>query len=228
MTRLPRLCPAGMPLHVIQRGNNRQICFACEDDYQIYLEYLHEGANTQGVDIHAWVLMTNHVHLLGTSKVEGSISRMMQYVGRHYVRYFNRLYNRTGTLWEGRFNTCLVDSESYFFVCQRYIELNPVRAGIVTDPAAYQWSSYRTNALGFNSNLITPHSIYSALGASEDEVRLTYRSLFSEVLELELINDLRASTNSCMAFGGSRFKKQIEDVYQRRVEKLKPGPKSEG
>ena len=159
MARLTRLCPAGVPLHVIQRGNNRQVCFVCVEDYQTYLKYLSDGARKYGVDIHAWVLMANHVHLLSTSHFDGSVSKMMQYLGRHYVRYYNQMYRRTGALWEGRFKSCVVDTDAYFLACQRYIELNPVRAGMVSDPIEYRWSSYQNNALGVSSEILRHHEI---------------------------------------------------------------------
>ncbi len=134
MSRLPRLCPAGIPAHLIHRGHDRNVCFVCENDYLSYLSLLSEGAQYYGVHVHAWVLMTNHIHILATPNLNKSISKLMQYVGSHYTRYFNRLYRRTGTLWEGRFKSCLVEEEAYFLICQRYIELNPVRAKIEMAP----------------------------------------------------------------------------------------------
>jgi len=225
MARLPRLCPAGMPLHVVHRGNNRQVCFVCDEDYRNYLSYLQEGAVAYGVQIHAWVLMTNHVHILATSQCEGSISKMMQYVGRHYVRYFNVLYQRSGTLWEERFKSCLVDTDNYLLTCQRYIELNPVRAGMVVDPGNYSWSSYRANALGLENELISEHEVYLALDSKPTRRRQRYRALFQEQLNREMMTDLRQSTNSCLAFGSNRFKEQVETLYKRRVQRGKPGPK---
>lgn len=187
MARLPRLCPAGIPLHVVQRGNNRDICFVREFDYQQYLFLLGEGARACGVEVHAWVLMTNHVHLLATSKEDGNISRMMQYVGRNYVRYFNKQYSRSGTLWEGRFKSCLVDNDAYFLTCQRYIELNPVRANMVEDPAQYRWSSYLVNAFGISDDLVIPHVAYLSLANTAKLRRERYIDLFSESLEKEVM-----------------------------------------
>jgi putative transposase len=131
MPRRPRLCPAGVPQHVVQRGNNRQVCFASDEDLKAYAYWLHEGSQKYQVEIHAWVFMTNHVHLLVTPVEDMAIGRMMQHIGRHYVRYFNYTYCRTGTLWEGRYHSCLVQETAYLLACQRYIELNPVRAGMV-------------------------------------------------------------------------------------------------
>ena len=150
----------------------------------------------------------------------------MQHVGSHYVRYFNRMYRRSGTLWEGRFKSCLVDEENYFLVCQRYIELNPVRANMVADPGSYRWSSYPTNALGKASSLIVPHPIYTSLGSSIEERQRSYRSLFSEVVDSEVFDDIRKATQSGLAFGSDTFKDQIETVFERRVRPVKPGRKT--
>jgi len=226
MTRLPRLCPAEVPVHVMHRGHDRKICFVCDDDYLSYLSLLSEGALFYGVEIHSWVLMTNHIHILATPKSDNSISRLMQHVGGHYVRYFNRMYLRTGTLWEGRFKSCLVEDETCFLVCQRYIELNPVRANIVEDPGGYRWSSYRANALGKVSNIISPHKIYTSLGATPTERMSSYRKLCSEVLDSEVLDDLRKATQRGLAFGGNRFKDQIEATFGRRVRPEKPGRKT--
>jgi len=139
MARLPRISLPGIPLHIIQRGNNRQVCFAAEEDFAAYAYWLHEYARKYRVALHAWVFMTNHVHLLATPQTEDGISRLMQTLGRHYVRYFNHTYKRSGTLWEGRFKSCAVDEENYLLTCQRYIELNPVRANMVGAPEEYKW-----------------------------------------------------------------------------------------
>lgn len=157
MSRRTRLCPPGAAQHVIQRGNNRQICFCADEDCAAYAHWLREAATKFRVQIHAWVFMTNHVHLLVTPADAEGVSRMMQQVGRRYVRYFNKTDRRSGTLWEGRFKSCLVQSTEYLLQCYRYIELNPVRASMVCDPADYKWSSYRSNGLGVGSALLTPH-----------------------------------------------------------------------
>ena len=169
MARLPRLCLPGIPQHIIQRGTNRQACFASEDDFAAYAHWLDECAKKNRVAIHAWVFMTNHVHLLVTPKTSGGVSMMMQTLGRYYVRYFNHCYRRTGTLWEGRFKSCVVDEDNYLLLCQRYIELNPVRAGMVSSPDDYVWSSYHANGNGKPANLWTPHPVYLNLGATTDE-----------------------------------------------------------
>jgi REP-associated tyrosine transposase len=157
MARLPRLCLPGIPQHIIQRGINRQPCFASKDDFSAYAHWLEKCAKENQVSVHAWVFMTNHVHLLVTPETRDGVSRMMQMLGRYYVRYFNYTYQRTGALWEGRFKSCVVDSEEYLLICQRYIELNPVRAGMVNSPCEYTWSSYKANGLGKPASLWTPH-----------------------------------------------------------------------
>ena len=160
MARLVRVSPVGVPQHIVQRGNNRQVCFGGEEDMKAYLNWLKEFSKKYKVDVHARVLMTNHVHILCTPQEEGGISRMMQSIGRMYVRYYNYTYQRSGTLWEGRFKSSLVQSERYLLELYRYIELNPVRADMVDTPGEYSWSSYACNALGIQTELQTPHSEY--------------------------------------------------------------------
>jgi len=155
MARKPRFNVIGVPQHVIQRGNNREPCFFAEEDYRYYVECLEESAKKFGCLIHGYVLMTNHVHLLVTPQVDYGVSQMMQSVGRKYVRYINYQYRRTGTLWEGRYKASLVDSENYLLTCMRYIELNPVRAGMIELPGEYRWSSYSTNGYGKEDACIT-------------------------------------------------------------------------
>ncbi len=157
MPRRARLSLPGIPWHIIQRGNNRAVCFHAEADYQFYLHYLNEFANKFGCQLHAYVLMTNHVHLLLTPAREDSAGLLMKHLGQRYVQYVNRTYQRTGTLWEGRFRSCLTQTEDYVLACYRYIELNPVRAGMVMKPQDYRWSSYHANGLGKPNALITPH-----------------------------------------------------------------------
>jgi putative transposase len=183
MARKQRVSSIGVPEHLIQRGNNRQAIFACEEDMQAYVGWLKTYSKKYKVSVHAWVLMTNHVHLLCTPSSVNGISQMMQSLGRMYVTYFNRSYKRTGTLWEGRFKSCLVQEETYLMQVYRYIEMNPVRACMVDEPADYFWSSYQCNALGKKSDLLTPHSIYTRLGRNEQARQLAYRGLFVHQLE---------------------------------------------
>lgn len=223
MARLKRLSPLDIPQHIIQRGNNKQVCFVCDQDMAFYASLLLEYSTEFSVSLHAWVFMTNHVHLLASPRVEEGISRMMQAVGRRYVRYFNREYRRSGTLWEGRFKSSLVQSERYLLQCQRYIELNPVRAGMVSDPAQYVWSSYQCHALGKKVQMSTPHSEYLSLGKSDTVRQAVYRKLFLTHVDDKLITDIRAAVNKGLALGNDRFKDEIESLYERRVRSAKMG-----
>ncbi|GAB7562010.1 transposase [Methylobacillus methanolivorans] len=223
MVRLPRVCPVGIPQHIIQRGNNRQTCFASEDDFSAYLSWLKAYSKKFDVAVHAWVLMTNHVHLLCTPKAENGISQMMQSIGRQYVRYFNYTYKRSGTLWEGRYKSCLVEAERYLLALYRYIEINPVRANMVEDPASYPWSSYQINALGKVSSLCTPHDIYMRLGADQFERTQNYRGLFKSHVETQLLDDIRLAANTGMALGQDRFKQEVERLTGRRQRPQKRG-----
>ena len=223
MARLPRVTPIGVPQHIIQRGNNRQICFSCEQDMYGYVGWLKEYSEKFQVDIHAWVLMTNHVHILCTPGNIDGMSKMMQALGRQFVRYFNHSYKRTGTLWEGRFKSCLVQEDAYLLELYRYIELNPVRADMVKDPADYPWSSYQVNALGKQSDLCTPHAIYLKLDQDENIRRSRYRDLFKTQMSDRLIDDIRQAVNKGMALGNERFKQEIEQMTGRRMTPMKTG-----
>ncbi|MEN8260558.1 MAG: transposase [Pseudomonadota bacterium] len=183
MPRRPRLMLPNVPVHVIQRGNNRHVCFVADEDYKFYLNWLTEYAGKTGCHIHAFVLMTNHVHLsLTAERLEGT-GQLMKALGQRYVQYFNRTYRRSGTLWEGRFRSCLLQDEAYLLSCMRYIELNPVRAGMVDHPGEYQWSSYEANAQGEPSGLVKPHALYDRLAEERSERQMTYRELFRYALE---------------------------------------------
>lgn len=180
MPRLSRKCPPGLPVHVIQRGNNRQVCFASYSDLKACANWLREASDKFGVSIHAWVFMTNHIHLPMTPSNWSGVSQTMQYLGRYYVRYFNFTCQRSGTLYEGRFKSSMVQDRHYLLACQRYIELNPVRAGMVNDPADYLWSSYRSHAFGIKVKMWTPHSEYMALGATRSSRTAAYRNLLAK------------------------------------------------
>lgn len=228
MARLPRLCLPGMPHHVIQRGNNRQACFAAREDYITYAHYLEEYAREHSVALHGWVFMTNHVHMLATPQTPDGLSRMMQTLGRRYVRYFNHRYDRTGTLWEGRFRSGVVAGEDYLLVCLRYIELNPVRAGMVADPGAYPWSSFPANALGRHIKLWTPHPVYLNLGPTPVERTSAYRELFEGQIDAATLKQIRDATNQGLALGSDQSKAEIADLAGRRVTLLKRGPRNLG
>ena len=225
MARLRRCCPVGIPQHAIQRGNNRRVCFTCDEDRAAYAHWLFEASTRYGVLIHAWVFMTNHIHLLATPTIEGGLSRLFQYIGRHYVRYFNRTYQQSGTLWEGRFKSCVVQEESYLLICHRYIELNPVRAKMVNDPAEYVWSSYQVNALGVASKLCSPHDLYLALGNSKQERLANYKSLFESRVDGDLLTEVRRALNTGLVLGTEKFRSEVEAISGQRLRHLKPGPK---
>lgn len=223
MARLPRYVLPGQPQHVIQRGNNREPIFCCDADCRFYLEKLKAGADKHQVDIHAYVLMTNHVHLLLTPHTEQGMSKLMQYLGRYYVQYFNDCYQRTGTLWEGRYKATVIDAEAYLLTCYRYIELNPVRAGMVEHPGGYRWSSYLCNATGQEDVLVTPHLLYRRLGRASTERQAAYRDLFDTVIEPGTLEAIRAATNKAWVLGNDRFKEQIEWQLGRRTKPLGRG-----
>lgn len=212
-----RICVPGLPHHVVQRGNDRQATFYRHDDYARYLDILADALQEHEVALHAYVLMTNHVHMLMTPTSPTGLSRVMQALGRKFVRYINGTYRRTGTLWEGRFKNSVVDSTSYCLACYRYIELNPVRAGISGSVADYPWSSYRANALEQSNPLLTPHPVYLGMAESPSARAAHYRKLVHERLDENLVNELRYSTAKCLPLGDDRFKAQIEKQLGRRV-----------
>ncbi len=205
MSRQARLVLPEVPLHIVQRGNNRQPCFFVDSDYQTYLTWLAEHAAANGCRVHAYVLMSNHVHLLLSFDRPESPGALIKALGQRYTHYINWRYHRTGTLWDGRYKSCLVQEEIYLLVCQLYIELNPVRAGMVDFPAQYRWSSYRCNAEGKADPLIRPHPVYSSLGASAADRQDAYRGLFQDALKREVVDELRAATNNNFALGDQMF-----------------------
>ncbi|MCF6319091.1 MAG: transposase [Proteobacteria bacterium] len=223
MARLPRLNLPNIPQHVVQRGNNRQVCFFNETDYAVYLDKLKEYSQKLKVAVHSYVLMTNHVHLLMTPSNEKGVSLLMQSLGRYYVRYVNDTYNRSGTLWEGRYKSTLVDSDNYFLIVSRYIELNPVRACMVKYPFEYPWSSFRKNALGVPIKLITPHYCYLSLGSNNDERQQAYKALFESQIPDYTIKEIRDSLNKAWVLGDNRFIQQIEKQSGRRAVPLPNG-----
>jgi len=217
MPRRARIRFAGIPQHVIQRGNNRSACFFADEDYRSYLDSLQQGAERYGCDIHAYVLMTNHVHLLITPESDDSLSGMMRYLGSRYVQYVNYTYQRSGTLWEGRYKSSLIDSERYLLTCYRYIELNPVRAGMVDDAGEYKWSSYGTHALGQANELIRDHSCYLALGQTDEARQSAYQAMFRHQVDEESLKAIREAVNRGIALGSERFKDEIEAALARSV-----------
>ena len=210
-------------MHLIQRGNNRQACFYTDADFQVYLTWLQEYAVATDCAIHAYVLMSNHTHILLTPAKESSPGALMKSLGQRYVRYINRTYRRSGTLWEGRFRSCIVQKEKYLILCQRYIELNPVRAGIVDHPAQYRWTSYRANAHGEKNGLIKANPSYLGLGETGEERQKAYRELFRNELSFKLVDEIRQATNGNFALGSERFKKELSQSLRRRVTPGKSG-----
>jgi len=228
MPRRPRVKLAEVPQHVVQRGINREPCFFAEEDYHCYLHWLQKSAADWGCAIHAYVLMTNHVHLLVTPAKPDGIAKMMQSIGRRYVQYINRSYRRTGSLWEGRFKSSLVQAEEYLLTCMRYIELNPVRANMVNDPAQYRWSSYRHNGLGLADERITPHPLYLSLDKDEAMRLAQYRGLFRSQLDDEALADIRLALAQGQPFGSERFAEKMCAAVGVRRARSKPGrPASE-
>ena len=217
MARQRRFGAPGQPQHVIQRGNNRGIIFTADQDYRFYLEKLEEACRRFACEIHAYVLMTNHVHLLITPDTATGIGQVMQSLGRYYVQYFNYCHRRTGTLWEGRYKATLIDAESYLLTCYRYIELNPVRAGMVKHPTEYPWSSHGFNALGKADALVAPHALYLRLGSDEESRRNSYWTLFKHSLEEGAADAIREATNKAWVLGNDRFKARIKDLLDRQV-----------
>ncbi|MGQ0545821.1 MAG: transposase [Betaproteobacteria bacterium] len=208
MPRPPRLELAGVPLHVVQRGNNRAACFFSEADRRFYLKCLAKSATRTGCLIHAFVLMTNHVHLLVTPGAPGSVGAMLQDIGRRYVRVINAIHGRTGTLWEGRFKSSLVDTERYLLTCHRYIELNPVRAGLAAHPSAYPWSSHANYVSGKPNDLINEHAAYLGLGATPAERQAAFRELFLSELDEATLVHIREAVNAGRPLGSPAPRKR--------------------
>lgn len=205
MPRPRRLELPGVPVHVVQRGVNHAVVFFTDADRRFYLRCLERYSARRGCAVHAYVLMGNHVHLLVTPQETGAIGSMLQDMGRKYVRVVNTLHDRTGTLWEGRFKSSLVDAESYFLACHRYIELNPVRAGLVGRPSDYAWSSHAHYALGQRNTLITEHPIHRGLGATDTERRAAFQALFFETLDVPTLGKIRIAVNSGCVLGSEAF-----------------------
>jgi putative transposase len=223
MPRRARLRACGLPLHLIQRGNNHCPCFHSAADYQRYLHYLKELSRQFCCAVHAYVLMTNHAHILLTPAHEDGPSLLMKHLGQRYVQYFNRTHRRSGTLWEGRFRSSIVQTQRFLLSCYRYIELNPVRACMVQHPREYRWSSYMANAEGRYSRLITPHDEYLALGTQRAARLAAYRALFESELDPGLTAEIRAAVNGGFALGNARFKTEVSALTGRRVEPGRSG-----
>ena len=225
MARQPRLVFPDTALHIVQRGHDRRPCFRDETDYLVYLSNVRDLARTIGFALHAYCLMTNHVHLLITPSDPKACSRLMRHLGQRYVQYFNRRHRRSGTLWEGRFRSCLVDSARYVLACYRYVEMNPVRAGIVSKPIEYAWSSHAGNSGQADNRLLTPHAEYAALAADRDALHAAYRGLFVQPEDSGFLTGVRDATNGGFALVGEKLRSSLPIEVQQRLERKRPGPR---
>ena len=217
MARLPRLVVPGQPHHVIQRGNNRQPVFLDDEDYIRFLAWLREAARTYKVSVHAYVLMPNHVHLLASPAEATGLAQMMQWIGRQYVPYFNRKYNRVGTLWQGRFKTSVIDSENYFLICSRYIESNPVRAQLAASPQDYLWSSYAHHAGLRQDQVVVDHALYWALGNTPFQREAAYMALFQAPLSHAELLSIQTAVVKGWPLGSDAYKTQLQHRAKRQV-----------
>lgn len=224
MPRQPRLIVPDVAVHIVQRGNNRMSCFHMDHDYLVYLAVLHELAAQLDCRIHAYCLMTNHVHLLLTPGSTGACASLMRNLGQRYVQYFNRRHERSGTLWEGRFRSCITESARYVLACHRYIELNPVRAGMVGNPSSYLWSSHAGNTGRRADPLLSPHPEFLALGSGPAERHGVYGHLVEEELDASVLDAIRDATNGGYPLGSESFKAEIAASTGRKVERSRPGP----
>ena len=217
MPRKPRFYVPGAPVHAVQRGHNRSAVFFDDLDYLEYLRCLKQAADSCGCEVHAYVLMTNHVHLLLTPLHADSVGRLFQSIGRHYVRHINSTYQRHGGLWEGRYKSNVIESQAYLLSCMRYIELNPVRAGMVDHPAKYRWSSYAANALGVSNAVLSGQAEYVALNRLPDARQSAYRGLFDSVADSDELALLRCALQTGTPLGNVRFKMEIEAALDLKV-----------
>lgn len=229
MARQPRPILPGIPLHIVQRGNDRTDCFRRDGDYLLYLRHLRELCEELGCAVHAYCLMTNHVHLLLTPSTAAACAVLMRNLGQRYVQHFNRTHQRSGTLWEGRFRSFLVESARYVLACYRYIEQNPVRAGMVSSPSEYLWSSYPANAGLRFDRLVTPHPEYVAISADPAARHQAYRELVEGTLAPEELGKIREAAQKGIPLGGEAFKAKVEIDLGRRIARGKRGrPKKMG
>jgi putative transposase len=199
-----------------------------DQDRGFYLFHLGRLLPKSRCALHAYCLMTNHVHLLLTPQTSESCAQLMKGIGQLHSQYVNRQYRRSGTLWEGRFKSCVVQSEDYLISCYRYIELNPVRAGICGHPRDYPWSSFHANAEGCSDTLLSPHEEFLRLGATGSERQSAYAALFGSALDIRRVDEIRSATNGNFALGNVAFKRALAAKLGRRVEPGSPGRPSSG
>lgn len=223
MARRPRLYVAEIPYHIVQRGNNRNLTFSHDGDYIYFLRVLQEAKLKHSCFVYSYCLMANHFHLLLKPEGRDNISWLMKLLGAKYAHYFNKKYNRTGTLWEGRFKSSLIDEEEYFLACLHYIEMNPVRAGIVTSPELYRWSSYRMRAFGEKNPIIDLDPWYNSLADNDKERQLRYKKLFQDLVTesaYKLISEMEIKQG---IVGAEGFKEKIEKLIHKDIIFRRPG-----
>lgn len=223
MARVARVVLPEVPVHLIQRGHNRAQIFFTSKDALLFLQWLEEAAILHGVAVHAYVLMTNHVHLLATPQHSHSLARLTRSVGTRYAMHINAAHQRTGALWEGRYRTSIIDAERYFLICSRYIELNPVRAGLAATPEAYRWSSFRSNVGERSDSLVSPHPIYQSLGKDRTERSQSYRALFDQALPAPTLEEIRTAINGCRVLGQEKFIDALETETGYPIKPARPG-----
>jgi putative transposase len=216
MARLPRIVLPGQPQLILQRGHRDQVLFRRERDFQFYLDSLDSAAQCHGGDVHAYVVMGDHVHLLITPHAEESLARILQQVGRSYARYLNSAYRRSGALWDGRYKAAIIDSKHFLLACYRYIELDPVRCHRVAQPGDYPWSSYRAHAEGISNPMLHDHPLYQALGPTLGTRCDAYRASFHPVRDESAMEAIQAATLSDWVLGGDRFKAELIATLERR------------
>lgn len=223
MPRKPRFFLEGALVHAVQRGHNQAAVFFEDLDYLEYLRCLKHATETTGCLVHAYALMTNHIHLLVTPEAVDSVGRLFQSLGRQYVTHVNKTYRRRGTLWEGRYKSNVVQSDRYLLTCMRYIELNPVRARMVSKPGEYRWSSYSANAFGADNAIVNPHAEYLALGNSALDRQTAYQELFKLSFDAEELDLLRCAMHSGTPLGNEKFRQQIEIALGRKIGEVRRG-----
>jgi putative transposase len=223
MARQPRLVVPSQAHHIVQFAVDRQVIFRDPDDHQHFLSWLKDAAKLYKVAIHAYVLMPDHLHILATPADAEGLARMMQWAGRHYVPYFNRKYQRAGTLWQGRFKATVIEAASYLLLCSRFIELNPVRDGLVSNPLDYRWSSYTHHVGSEPDPLVVDHMIYWSLGNTPFQREAAYKQLTEQALTLSEMQDLRDSVHKGWVLGSEAFKNELEKQTSRQVRPGKRG-----
>lgn len=223
MPRQLRFVVPGIAAHITQRGHNGADCFRRDNDYLLYLLHLRELSEKHGCAVHAYCLMTNHVHILLTPSSQQACTNLMRDLGQRYVQYFNRQYGRIGTLWQGRYWANIAQSARYVLGCYRYIERNPVQARVVNSPGAYPWSSYAANTGARQDGLITPHAEYLALGSDAERRHACYARLVEDAMEPSLLQEIGEAMSTGYPLASDAFKADLAARLGRKTEPGKPG-----